>query len=344
MKRRSVIKGLGIAGILPLASIVRPGLVRAQVREIRMIEAGGKSGESIEVGYGNPFTAKTGIKLVRESPGPLGKLRAMVESGKITATLFELGSGTLVHAKSLGLIDKLDWAAINPMPMFPEARNEYGFGYQYYSTGMAWRKGAKEPQNWADFFNTKDFPGKRAIPDYVGSAIPFALLADGVAQDKLFPLDLDRGIKKLLSIRRDISVLWKAGAQAPQLLKDNEVQYAIAWSGRIVEEPDLVFSFKQAMADLSFICVIKGSPKAEQEAAAKLFYEMSVPENQARAAAVIAYTGPSPQLDALLPKDKLYMYPTAKANKDVQWVQNAEYWAQYGEEANKKWEEFKLSL
>ncbi|MCC6719595.1 MAG: extracellular solute-binding protein [Acetobacteraceae bacterium] len=341
MQRRTLMR---TAAALPLVSLLRPATARAEVKEIRMIEAGGKSGESIEKGYGDPFTAKTGIKLVRESPAPLGKLRAMVESGKITATLFELGSGTMVHAKSLGLIEKLDWAAINPNPMFPEARNEYGFGYQYYSTGMAWQKGTKPLRSWADFFNTKDFPGKRAIPDYVGSAVPFALLADGVPVDKLFPLDIDRALKKLLSIRKDISVVWKAGAQAPQLLNDGEVQYAIAWSGRIVEEPKLVFNFNGAMADLAFICMIKGSPKEEQAAAAKLYHEMSVAKNQARAAEVVAYTGPSPDLDALLPKDKLFMYPTAKVNKDVQWVQNAEYWAEHGEEGNKKWETFKLSL
>lgn len=339
MKRRTLIAG---ASALPLVSLIRPA--QAQLREIRMIEAGGKSGESIEVGYGNPFTAKTGIKLVRESPGSLGKLQAMVASGKITAASFELGSGGMVQARKLGLIEKLDWAAINPMPMFPEAKNEYGFGYQYFSTGMAWRKDGKAPKNWVDFFNTKDFPGKRAIPDYPQYAIAFALLADGVPMDKLFPMDVDRALKKLLSIRRDISVLWKAGAQAPQLLKDNEVQYAVAWSGRIVEEPALQFTFNGAMADLSFICTVKGAPKAEQEAMSKLYHEMSVPENQAKAAAVIAYTGPSPALDALLPKDKIHMYPTAKVNKDVQWVQNAEWWAENGEMANKKWEEFKLSL
>jgi len=341
MKRRTLIKAT--AG-LPLVAILRPGLAQAQVKEIRMIEAGGKSGESIEVGYGNPFTAKTGIKLVRESPGPFGKLQAMVASGNITAATFELGSGSLVQAVKLGLVEKLDWAAINPMAIFPEAKHEYGFGYQYYSTGMAWRKGAKAPTNWADFFNTKDFPGKRTLPDYPQYAIPFALLAEGVPMDKLFPLDVDRAIKKLLSIRRDISVLWKAGAQPPQLLKDNEVQYAIAWSGRIVEEKELEFTFKEAAADLSYICTVKGAPKAEQEAVAKLYYEMSVPENQAKAAAVIAYTGSSPNLDPLLPKDKLHIYPTAKQNKDVQWVSNAAWWAENGEAVNKKWEEFKFNL
>ena len=50
--------------------------------------------------------------------------------------------------------------------MFPEAKNEYGFGYQYFSTIMAWRKGAKEPKNFAEFFDSKAFPGKRCLPDY----------------------------------------------------------------------------------------------------------------------------------------------------------------------------------
>ena len=55
-----------------------------------------------------------------------------------------------VQARKLGLIEKIDWVAVNPAPMFPEAKNDYGFGYQYFSTIMAWRKGAKEPHNIYD--------------------------------------------------------------------------------------------------------------------------------------------------------------------------------------------------
>jgi putative spermidine/putrescine transport system substrate-binding protein len=59
---------------------------------------------------------------------------------------------------------------------------------------------------------------------------------------------------------------------------------------------------------------------------------------------VISYTGPSPNLDALLPKDKLWQFPTAKQNKAVQYFENAEWWADNGEAVNKKWEAFKLNL
>lgn len=315
----------------------------AQVKEIRMIESGGKSGESIDE-YIKPFKAATGVNCVRESPNPLGKLRAMVESGKITAATFELGSGSLEQAKKLGLVEPLDWAAIDPKPMFPEAKQEYGLGYQYFSTVMAWRKGVKVPANWADFFNTKDFPGKRVLPDYPNYTIPFVLLAEGVPVDKLFPLDVDRALAKLLTIKKDIAVLWKAGAQSVQLLKDNEVQYGIAWSGRTTGEPLIDFTFNQGMLDISYFCVPKGTPPAEKALAMKLLHEMTVPENQARAAMIIPYSGCSPQLDALLPKEKIDQFPTAAVNKAKQWLQNPGYWLANGEAVGKKWEEFKLNL
>ncbi len=342
MKRRTFVGAA--AASLPAVSILGAGSARAQVKEIRMIEAGGKSGESVEVGYIEPFTKKTGIKVIRESPNPLGKLRALVESGQTSTVLMELGSGGMLQARNLKLIEPIDWAAVAPQPMFPEAKHEYGFGYQYFSTIMAWRAGAKAPKTWADFFNTKDFPGKRCLPDYPNYAISFALLATGITPDKLFPLDVDTAFKKLNEIKKDIAVWWKAGAQAPQLMKDNEVQYAICWSGRVVGDPAFGVNFAGGMADLSYFTIVKNSKAEDRAAAYKLMHEMSIAANQAKAATVVSYTGPSPELDALLPKDKLAEYPTSKQNKDVQWVENAEWWAANGEAVNKKWEAFKLSL
>src|SRR6476661_608895 len=145
MKRRTFVGAA--AASLPAFSILAAGGARAQSKEIRMIESGGLSGESIQKGYIDPLKAKTGINVVRESPSSLGKLRALVESGQTSTTLFELGSGVMVQAKKLGLIEKIDWAAVDPAPMYPEAKNDYGFGYQYFSTIMAWRAGMKEPKN-----------------------------------------------------------------------------------------------------------------------------------------------------------------------------------------------------
>jgi len=234
--------------------------------------------------------------------------------------------------------------AVAPAAMFPEAKTEYAFGYQYFSTIMAWRAGAKEPKNFTEFFDIKAFPGKRCLPDFPHYCLPFALQATGVPIDKLFPLDVDTAFKKLDEIKKEVAVWWKAGAQPPQLMKDNEVQYSICWSGRVVGDPAFGLNFAGGKADLSFFGIVKGSKPEDKAAAYKLMHEMSLAENQAKAAAVISYTGPSPDLDALLPKDKLWQYPTSKQNKAVQYFENAEWWAENGEAVNKKWEAFKLNL
>src|SRR4051812_36938909 len=62
MKRRSFVTGAAAGasafGILSAGA-------RAQSKEIRMIESGGLSGDSIEKGYIEPLMKKSGIKVVR---------------------------------------------------------------------------------------------------------------------------------------------------------------------------------------------------------------------------------------------------------------------------------------
>ena len=323
------------------AGLSAPGILRAQgVKEIRVIEAGGKSGESMDA-YINPYTKASGVKVVRENPNPFGKLRSLVQAGQNDICLFELGSTGMEQAKALNLIEPLDWAAIAPDEMFPEAKDPMGFGWQYYSTLLAWREGVKAPKNWADFFNTKDFPGKRSMQDRPYGLV-YALLADGVPKDKLYPLDLDRAFKAMDRVKKDVSVWWSAGAQPPQLLKDNEVQYAVSYSGRVAGQPGIAYTWEEAVLDLAYMVVPKGAKPADKAAAMKLLHHFSKVENQAEAAKVISYPGPSPKLAGLLPKDKLQEFPTA--NREKQIINNVKWWFDNAEMVEKRWQAFKLSL
>jgi len=343
LTRRHVLGGAAaLAGTAALGRLSRPA--RAAISEFRMIEAGGASGDSIEAGYIVPYTKKTGIKVIRESPSGLGKLRSMVEANAVTAPLIELGSPELEQAKALDLVEPIDWAAVNPVAIFPEAKNEYGFGYQYYSTIMAWRNDAKAPSNWVEFFDTTGFPGKRALPDYPSFCLPLAAMGAGVKPEELYPLNLDAAFDMLESVKDHVSVWWQAGAQPPQLLKDNEVQYAIAWSGRVAGQEGITVSFNQGQLDLAFFAVPKGTNPEEKAAAMGLLHEMSVAENQAVAAEVIPYTGSSPDLEKLLPQDKLGNFPTAEQNKKVQVLADAKWWFENADEVETRWQEFKLTL
>ncbi len=314
------------------------------ITELRMTEAGGASGDSIQAGYLEPFQKASGITVVRENPSGLGKLRAMVEAGNVTSVLLELGSPELEQAKALDLVEPLDWDAIGPQPMFDEAKQEYGYGYQYYSTIMAWRADAKAPANWQEFWDVENFPGKRALPDYPTYILPMALIADGVAPADLYPLDLDRAFASLDKIKDSVAVWWQAGAQPPQLLKDNEVQYAVAWSGRVAGQDGIDYSFNEGQLDLAFFAVPKGADPNRKAAAMGILYEMSVPENQAKAAEVVSYTGNSPNLEPLLPQDRLGEFPTTKANKDKQFLVDAKWWFENADAVETRWQEFKLGL
>jgi putative spermidine/putrescine transport system substrate-binding protein len=309
--------------------------------ELHVLWSGGQYGEAVEKCINEPFTKATGIKIIAESPGGLAKLQAMNEAGNITSTVFDLPTDELKRGTAQKLFAKVDWNAVNPDPMYDEAKDEYAVGTSYFSTIMAYRSDAKAPQNWVDFFDTANFPGKRALPDYPGYVLPFAVLADGVPVDKLFPLDLDRAFKVLDKIKGD-AIWWQAGAQSAQLLKDNEAQYTIAWSGRVVGQEGITTSFKDGMLDISWFGVAEGAPAAEKEAAWQWLHWHTVAEAQACVANYISYTGPSPALDAMLPKDKLTQYPTYAENKKVQWLANAQWWLDNAEEVEKRWQEFKL--
>ena len=57
-------------------------------------------------------------------------------------------------------------------------------------------------------------------------------MADGVAADKLYPLDVNRAFKSLTKIKSKI-YWWESGAQGSQILIDGEVPVSMEWIGRV---------------------------------------------------------------------------------------------------------------
>ena len=109
----------------------------------------------------------------------------------------------------------------------PRFVTDHSVGSFYYSFVIGCNPGSVSecPKTWADLFDTTKFPGKRTF--YKWSApgvIEVALLADGVAPAKLYPLDLDRAFKKLDTIKGDI-IWWSGGAQSQQLLASAEASF-----------------------------------------------------------------------------------------------------------------------
>ncbi len=58
------------------------------------------------------------------------------------------------------------------------------------------------------------FPGPRTLADQKagGAELEFALLADGVPKDKLYPIDVQRALKSLDRIKKNVVKWWDTGA------------------------------------------------------------------------------------------------------------------------------------
>ena len=83
-----------------------------------------------------------------------------------------------------------------------------------YSTAIYYNVktfGDRVPQSCADFFDTKTYPGKRAVRSAAlpNPLIECALIADGVKPDDLYPLDIDRAFKKIETISDNL-VFWES--------------------------------------------------------------------------------------------------------------------------------------
>lgn len=217
-----------LAAMLALASTARAD-------DFVFTSWGGTTQDAQKAAWATKYTEKTKIAVQEDGPTDYGKIKAMVDAGRPTWDVVDVEGDYAAQAGGKGLLEKLDFTIIDKSKLDPRFVTDYSVGSFYYSFVIGCNKGAVKacPTTWADLFDVKKFPGKRAF--YKWSApgvIEAALLADGVSAEKLYPLDLDRAFKKLDSIKSEI-IWWTGGAQSQQLLVSGEAPYGSFWNGRL---------------------------------------------------------------------------------------------------------------
>ncbi|MFE9017185.1 ABC transporter substrate-binding protein [Streptomyces sp. NPDC007808] len=250
--RRLFLRGIGgvTAGVAAATALSACGTGTS-----RSVGSGGKGGKTVVVrdsggSYGaalqkaiyTPFTQETGIqvKVLNLDDAPL---LAQIKQGRPQCDL--INNSMMSHTKYVkqDALEALDLDRIKSVKSakIPEAQvTDHAVGSSFYGACMAYRTdefGGKKPQSWADFWDTKVFQGGRSMcnPDGDLPELEFALLADGVPIDKLYPLDVDRAFKVLTQLRGDIKKFWDSGPLPGVLLSRQEVTMSTVWDGRIAD-------------------------------------------------------------------------------------------------------------
>jgi len=190
----------------------------------------------------DPFTKETGIEII-PVPATAGKLFSMFKSGNIELDLIDVAGGTLIILQregALAPIDYASWKKVDPAKIDPAFREEYFSSYSLFASVIGYNKesfaGRDHPKTWAELWDVEKFPGVRSMADIGAGNVNLeeALMADGVAPEDIYPLDLDRAFKALSRIKPHVPKFWDSGALSAQMLTSREADVGAIWHTRLV--------------------------------------------------------------------------------------------------------------
>jgi putative spermidine/putrescine transport system substrate-binding protein len=322
----------------------------ASADQITFVSQGGAYQKAQTVAILDPAAKKLGITINQDSiPDAWPAVKSQAASGKPTWDVVDMPTGNCLRGGEQGLVEKLDFAKLPNAAAMPEAyRSAYSVTYEFYSSVLAFsRKKFPDaaPSSWADFWDVKKFPGRRALRNHPFATLEAALMADGVAPDKLYPLDVDRAFRKLEEIKPNITVWWTSGAQSAQLLNDGEVDMVMAWNGRVSalmgEGAKVGFTFNQGILQSTSLCILKGAPNLAT--AVRFVNEAVDPVNQANLPLHIDYGPANPKAfdTGVIKPERVVQLPSAPDNAAKQALMSYAWWSSpAGEAAEKRWVSF----
>lgn len=326
-------------------SAVGAGKTRDQ-RIVVVSYGGGAYQQSHLDAFVRPFTSERGVQTESVVWGAeYGRLVEMVRSRRVPWDVVEVTAAQFTRGLSDSIYQPLTrlppQASFAPLPGSPGA-DRYGVPSVYWSTVLAYRKqqyASTPPRTWADFWDVRRFPGDRALYDNPRGTLEFALLADGVPMDSLYPLDVDRAFRKLESIRPHVRLWWSDGAQPVSALLSGRIAMSTAWSGRIFASPqarrEIGYSWDGAVHELDYWVIPRGSRYPAVASDFILF--ASTPERMARQAALTAYGPANSRALSLVPDSIQPHLPTAPSNWNVSFVVNSDWWAQNEQQVMERW-------
>ena len=138
----------------------------AQARDLTVVSWGGAYQDAQKKVYFEPFKKATGVAMNDKSwDGGIGVLRAKVQGGAATWDVVQVESEELAVGCEEGLFEKIEYSKIGGEAAYlPPSVNSCGVGAIVYDFVLGYDKDKLKdaPKGWADFFDTKKYPGKRA--------------------------------------------------------------------------------------------------------------------------------------------------------------------------------------
>jgi spermidine/putrescine-binding protein len=356
--RRVFLRGVG--GVA--AGIAATSLTACGTGTSRSVDSGGKSSKTLVVRdsggtYGDanqkavyePFTKETGIQ-VKVVNIQYAQMLAQIKQGRPQFDVIDDSMADFVLFKQQGATQTLDYDRLKNSKNAGIAKSlltTNAIGKNYWASVMAYRTdafGGRKPTSWADFWDTKTFPGSRALQalDADLPELEFALLADGVDPGKLYPLDVDRAFKSLDAIKGHVKKFWDTGALPGVLLGREEVVASSVWHGRldalIKQGVPLAYQWNGARRQSNGLAIPKGA--ANLDAAYQLIDFSLRPEVQAAYAELYPMAPTVPAAYKKLSTATAANLAGSAAHLESGFDLDVEWWIKNQDAVSKRWQEW----
>ena len=305
---------------------LRAGAASAADQQLVLVNWGGDALKAYDQAYGQSFLKDTGITVKEDGTGPTeGAITAQFKSGKPTWDLVDADPFSAISLGKQGMIEPIDYKLVDKSKMRSGFGWDYAASTYFFSYVIAYdakKFGANPPKGMADFFDVKKFPGKRSMYKWGVGMWEAALLADGVAPEKLYPLDLKRAHDKIAAFKDNVVSYWGGGAASQQVLLSGDASMAIIWSTRasLLDKDSagqIKFIWDQGLISPGALAVIKNNPGGK-DAAMKFIASTSDPQKQLVIFDLLGQGPANPATDALIPADKKKYNPVDPANMKTQ--------------------------
>jgi putative spermidine/putrescine transport system substrate-binding protein len=335
-------------GIAAFAASVAACGSSSELRPLTVVGWGGSSQDAHRNAYWSSFSRTTGIPLREDSwRGGVGVIRTKVVGGDTSWDIVQVETEDLILGCEEGLFQRLDWAGLGGREAFlPAAVHDCGVGAMLWSYVIGYdgdRISGQGPQSWADFWDVKRFPGKRGMRKTPKYSLEFALMADGVPADQVYPTlrtpqGVDRAFRKLDEIKPNV-VWWSSISQVPDLLGSREVVMSVTSPGRLIvanrtEDRNFKLDWHGNIYAVDYWVILANSPRKAE--AAQLLRYMTQPENQVRLASHIPTGLTNIEANRRVdPKLKLDT-PSDPANMVGALELDANFWVEYGDQLTQR--------
>jgi putative spermidine/putrescine transport system substrate-binding protein len=349
INRRNAMR-LGAGAAAGFMALPRAALAQQKFAGRTLVFAtwGGQYQDAQKLAYCDPFEKDTGATVVIDGPVDATRLRVMLESGSTDWHVVCSGEAMMLSLQKDGFLEKIDDSQVDRSRILPEFRYEYGVGAEIGSQMVAYSTaifdGDVHPRTWADLFDLDTFKGKRMVMNDPQVTFEVALLADGVPKEKLYPLDVDRALKKLDTIKNEL-LFYTTYAQSQQLISDGAASCGYMYTGRAYTAQQngakIGVSWAQNLRDVTPMVVPKGVPNLDMSWA--FINNMLEPKNMAVMANVFLTAPANPETLNFIKPEIVPWLATTEEHMAEGIAVDAAYWGENLVSLTERWQNWMLS-